>query len=200
MIVKNSFRNARLYAFSVMVALAMFGCGPEEDNPPAGGTFLQGNASTGETLYSSKGCSGCHGADATGVLGPNIQGASADMIQSMAARGAGQMPSISLTVQEAADISAFLAIVETEEAAVIEEGGEEVIPDSQGNAENGAALFIDKGCIVCHGADATGGIGPNIQEDTVENIANFVGVVPPMTGISLTPQDRADIVAWLQTL
>ncbi len=194
----DSFRDFWVYAFSALLALFLFGCGLEEDNPPAGGTSLQGNASTGETLYTSKGCSGCHGAEATGGIGPNIQGGSADHIETMA--GTGQMASVSVTAQEAADISAFLATVETEDADVTDDDGEKVIPASQGNAENGAALFADKGCVACHAADATGGIGPNIQQDTVKKITSFVGVVPPMTGISLTPQDRADIVAWLQTL
>jgi len=43
--------------------------------PGAGaGPMLTGNATTGATVYSTKGCSGCHGTNGEGAAGPNITG------------------------------------------------------------------------------------------------------------------------------
>ncbi len=207
----DSFRNFWVYAFCALLAVFLFGCGLDEDSTPPGGTTLSGNASNGKTLYSSLGCIGCHGSDATGGIGPNIQGDSADHIEAMA--GTGPMAGVSVTSQEAADLAAYLATVETGEGAgeappeeatpeeADEEGeGEEADGGLVGDAANGAVLFVEKGCSGCHGADATGGIGPNIQGKSADNISAALGSVAMMSGISLTEQERLDIAAWLQTL
>lgn len=106
---QNKLHGFRLYALALLFAVALAGCGMDEDALAPGGNaaLTGGDVPTGKTLYGSKSCSGCHRADASGSSGPNIQGASADMIIAMA--GTGQMASVSVTTQEAADIAAFLA-------------------------------------------------------------------------------------------
>lgn len=184
----------RLRTPAAVLALSvfLFACGMGEDDLAPGGTALTGSSTTGSSLFTSNGCGACHGSNGAGDVGPNIQGATPDMIVAMA--GNGRMSSVSVTAQEATDLSAYLETLTGERGA--SSGGVTLV----GDATNGAQLFQDNFCFSCHGTDATGGIGPNIQADTVERISNFVGVIPPMDSIELTDQDRADIVAWLQTL
>ncbi len=71
-----------------------------------GGT---GDAQAGQTFYTANGCAGCHGADASGGVGPNIQGESADEIFSALTGGSHPITISTLTEQQAADLAAYLA-------------------------------------------------------------------------------------------
>jgi len=74
----------------------------------SGGTTPVGNASTGKTAFDAS-CSGCHGANATGNIGPNIVGASAATVSNVLTNGKGAMPAFAGLASSAADIAAYLA-------------------------------------------------------------------------------------------
>jgi mono/diheme cytochrome c family protein len=73
----------------------------------------------------------------------------------------------------------------------------------EGDATAGETLFADN-CASCHGADATGGSGPDLSfglgdEDEVETILNGEEDMPAFAD-TLSDQDIADIIAWTNTL
>lgn len=75
-----------------------------------------------------------------------------------------------------------------------------------GDSGRGEGLY-NSSCIVCHGPQAAGGIGPRLAGNSVlSNEQAFWKVVyegrhvmPPLKG-SITEQQMADIQAWLKTL
>jgi len=75
-----------------------------------------------------------------------------------------------------------------------------------GDSSRGEGLY-DSSCIVCHGPQASGGIGPRLAGNSVlSNEKAFWKVVyegrhvmPPLKG-AITEQQMADIQAWLKTL
>ena len=77
-----------------------------------------------------------------------------------------------------------------------------------GDPVNGKALFeSDLGCHVCHGADATGSIGPNIRETiTIEMVYHALQNFPDMMNWQYNNPDLfeteplMDIIAYLQSL
>ena len=72
-----------------------------------------------------------------------------------------------------------------------------------GDAVAGQAFFTANGCAVCHGADATGVIGPNLRSVTAADIfARLSGAEshPGGTVAGVTEQDAADVQAWLASL
>ena len=93
-----------------LLPLLLVACGDKDDD--TAGTALEGDAVAGEDLYNSS-CAGCHGADGTGVSGPDltsglVSGMSDDAISDVIANGEGSMPAITSDDQEIADIVAFL--------------------------------------------------------------------------------------------
>lgn len=81
-----------------------------------------------------------------------------------------------------------------------------VIPHPTGDANKGQVLY-DASCVVCHGAGATGGIGPRLAGNPIlsndklfwDRVLTGRHMMPPL-GDALTPQQIADILAWLKTL
>jgi len=77
---------------------------------------------------------------------------------------------------------------------------------SAGDTGQGEELY-KASCVVCHGPQATGGIGPRLAGNPVlSNDQAFWKVVyegrhmmPPLKG-AVTEQQMADIRAWLKTL
>lgn len=73
----------------------------------------------------------------------------------------------------------------------------------EGDATAGETLFADN-CASCHGADATGGSGPDLTSEEMGEEA--VGVIldgeedMPAFADSLADQDIADILAWIESL
>jgi len=75
-----------------------------------------------------------------------------------------------------------------------------------GDRSRGEGLY-NSSCIVCHGPQAAGGIGPRLAGNSVlSNEQAFWKVVyegrhvmPPLKG-AITEQQMADIQAWLKTL
>ena len=72
-----------------------------------------------------------------------------------------------------------------------------------GDATNGATVF-SANCASCHGADGKGGSGPNLLSEVGEEQAEFVDTiiggedVMPAFGDTLSDQEIADVLAWLE--
>jgi len=97
-----------------MIPLMLIACGDKDGDSggAAGASDLTGDATAGAALYASN-CAGCHGADGTGVSGPDltsglVSGMSDGSISDVIANGAGSMPAITSDDQEVADIVAYL--------------------------------------------------------------------------------------------
>lgn len=76
-----------------------------------------------------------------------------------------------------------------------------------GDAERGKELFhSDLGCNVCHGPDASGSVGPDIRQTTIEKVYHALQNFPDMMNWQFNnpelfeDQSLLDIVAYLQTL
>jgi len=69
-------------------------------------TMATGDPVAGETVYTST-CMVCHGENATGNFGPNIQGASAATIQSVTS-GEGGHVMYDVSAQDVLDLEAYL--------------------------------------------------------------------------------------------
>lgn len=70
----------------------------------------------------------------------------------------------------------------------------------EGDAENGALVYAAN-CAACHGADGTGGSGPDItgeddQDEVTEVVLNGEGGMPAYDG-ELSDQEIADVVAFV---
>lgn len=81
----------------------------ESDNEESVSIYdLDGDIESGETLYISN-CSGCHSADATGGVGPNILDKEEEAFISSIQEGLGSMPAFpDLLDQDIADIIAYV--------------------------------------------------------------------------------------------
>ncbi len=137
---------------------------------------------TGKELF-TKTCSGCHGENAVGNVGPNIQGEDAEEIEE-ALKTVSAMSGVSVTESEIEAIAAYLATLTT---------------TTTPSAENGEELFT-KNCAVCHGENAVGNVGPNIQGEDAEEIEEALETVSAMSGVSVSQSEIKDIAAYLATL
>jgi len=116
----------------VLSCLLLAGCGAEgvvsptpqsvSGKLPAAPSFpivpafkLTGNPAAGASLFSSKGCTGCHtlaAAHATGTVGPNLDQLKPNYraVTAQVTNGGGQMPAFksSMSAQQIADVSAYV--------------------------------------------------------------------------------------------
>lgn len=166
-----------------------------------------GDTTRGKELFKGK-CAQCHvlaDAGTTGVIGPNLD----DAFRQSRADGLGErtiqavvrgqisypieepptgmpgMPADIVTGDDAESVAAYVASVASlpvraEPGAVAGEGDE-------GAAKNGEAVFAEAGCGGCHtlnAADASGNIGPNLddtkpsKELVIDRVTNGKGSMP----------------------
>lgn len=102
---------ARMGACCLLVAglVLTVGCPgiiPPDDNGGTGGSG--GDAMAGSTLFAAN-CAGCHGADASGNIGPNIQGEEVAEITEHVINGHEGHTTFDFTEQDIPDIAAYLA-------------------------------------------------------------------------------------------
>lgn len=115
--------KAALLLVAASLALAAAGCGGGDDSgsaePPATSTAPDGggtgDAASGEQVFASAGCGGCHtfaAAGSTGSIGPNLDEVSLsfDAVVEQVTNGGGAMPAFDdrLTQQEIDDVAAFV--------------------------------------------------------------------------------------------
>jgi mono/diheme cytochrome c family protein len=130
-------------------------------------------------------CARCHGVDGTGGIGPNLHSLSLankwlqtggrqglnNYVQWVITLGgvvrSGDINSVmpawgqeyggSLTRQQ---IEALTALIGTWAEETLANPPPEDVPDT---VEAGAAVYVEAGCVGCHGAELEGGVGPNLQ-------------------------------------
>ncbi len=82
---------------------------PEATPPPATPAPATGDVQKGKTVYTSMGCSGCHGAEAQGAFGPSLIGKSPEIIKTVVRSGKGAMPPFAAGVLSDADLANLIA-------------------------------------------------------------------------------------------
>ena len=102
-------------ALLAVVAAATFGLALWHPFSPSGSapaTATAGNASRGATIFAAS-CAGCHGADATGGVGPALRGSglTAAAVTAVIATGKGAMPAGIVSGPDAADVAAHVASI-----------------------------------------------------------------------------------------
>ena len=81
-----------------------------------------------------------------------------------------------------------------------------VPPFGYGDLTQGAALYRDMGCVLCHGLQAEGGIGPQLAGTEFEFITFLIAVrtpselMPPYLEDQVTDQEIRDILAYVLSL
>ena len=97
-----------LVVAAVTFALAMWH--PFSPSAPSAAAAPPGDAARGASVYAVT-CAGCHGADATGSVGPALRGSglTADDVEAVVATGRGAMPAGLVSGQDLADVSAYVA-------------------------------------------------------------------------------------------
>ena len=136
--------------------------------------LLPGNAETGRQLFQQKSCAVCHGAAATGGVGPNLRKRREDFQGGLTQVGAlmwnhgpaiwkkmeeMEVPFPTLGEQEMADLVAFLYSLH--------------YFDEPGDRARGREVFERKGCAACHGATGRGGGGG-------PDLTKALGAAPPV--------------------
>ena len=100
----------------VVVTASVFGLAQWHPFSPsttaAAGGGVTGDPERGARVFATS-CAGCHGADATGGVGPSLRGSglTAAEVEAVVAAGRGTMPAGVVTGQEAADVAAHVAAI-----------------------------------------------------------------------------------------
>ena len=166
-----------------------------------------GNADTGKKFFQTHACSGCHGPEGQGAVGPQIAPPPVSLSEFVhyVRQPVGLMPAFDKEAAsdvELADVYAFL-----KSAAPASAAASEAAPP--GNAENGKRLFTANGCYECHGyqgqgAQQTGAatIGPPpLPFDAfAKYVRHPTGEMPPYTEKAVPDAQLADIYAYLKTI
>jgi mono/diheme cytochrome c family protein len=96
----------------VTITLATFGLAKWHPFMPstAAAPGVAGDGTRGRQVFVVT-CSGCHGHDATGGIGPSLHGIglTATQVEAIVASGRGVMPAGLVKGQEAADVAAYVA-------------------------------------------------------------------------------------------
>ena len=101
------------FALLVVVAAVTFGLAlwhPFSPSAPASAAPSAGDAGRGASIFAST-CAGCHGADASGGIGPDLResGLAADDVAAVVATGRGTMPAGLVSGQDLSDVAAYIA-------------------------------------------------------------------------------------------
>lgn len=101
-----------LFAFMTIACADKDSAGDDTGSSTSCVESATGDSANGATAYASK-CAGCHGADGTGVSGPDltsglVTGMSDELLACTIADGVGGMPPITSDPQEVADLVAYL--------------------------------------------------------------------------------------------
>ncbi len=190
----------------LLAALAATGCG-------SGGLSDAGGAARGKELFAGKGqCGSCHvlaDAGTKGAVGPNLDHAflqsRADGLGEATIRavvrdqisypiespntGSPGMPADLVTGDDADAVAAYVASVAglPVRGGGAEAGGGTTTGGGGGEAPDGEAIFAEAGCGGCHAleaANASGTVGPNLDEAkpskelAVDRVTNGQGAMP----------------------
>jgi cytochrome c oxidase cbb3-type subunit 3 len=174
---------------------------PRSGRPPE-----QSDLNTAKQLFETS-CASCHGFDAGGGVGPNIQRVPANRGDDEVVRiikngvpGTG-MPAFGGTLTDAQAMQ-IVAYIRSLAGAAIGESGKGVQTQT-GDAEKGAAVYASNGCATCHAVHGTGGDrGPDLSEigglrpaDYFRKVLQDPGSVLPKGGATGPTTGR-----WIQYL
>jgi mono/diheme cytochrome c family protein len=158
-----------------------FACHGQEwnESPPSGGSS-GGDSGTldGQTLYTAN-CSGCHGADGSGINGTSVS-AITDAMNTI-----GIMNGVSVSAAELQAISDFL----TGSSGGGGSGG-----GGGTGTVDGASLYASN-CAACHGAT-----GSNINANTASGITTALNNIGSMNSLSLTTEEIQALPIFLVVL
>ncbi len=167
----------------------------------------------GEKLFQAN-CASCHGLGAQGTdAGPNLHGVGAASVDFQV--GTGRMPAaasgpqaeqkpVQFTDEQVAALAAYVATL----------GPGPAIPDDryltgEGDVANGAELFRIN-CAMCHNVAGAGGaltegkFAPPVKGVKASHVyeAMVTGPqnMPVFNDLNITPEDKADIIAYLEFL
>ena len=101
------------FALLVVVAAVTFGLAvwhPFSPSAPAGAAPSSGDAKRGASVFAGT-CAGCHGADASGGIGPALRdsGLTAADVAAVVATGRGTMPAALVSGRDLSDVAAYVA-------------------------------------------------------------------------------------------
>lgn len=102
----------------------------------------------------------------------------------------------------AAVIVYYIGVSQREDIRLAEENGEEVVEENGGETTTDAESIYASSCASCHGADLTGGVGPDLttvgsklsKEEIEDIINNGIGSMPP--GL-VGPEEATVLAEWL---
>jgi mono/diheme cytochrome c family protein len=197
-------RAARRSLFAVSALLLAAGLAGAQTAAPAG------DAQNGKRLYTGKTCEMCHGTSGEGTAtGPKIVPSSisyADFVSQLRSP-LDRMPTFpesSVSNAEAADVYAYVKSLGGSSAGAPQASA--AVP-AEGNAQNGAKIFVAYGCFECHGRMAQGAAatGPRLGPHPI-SIANMIkelrhpNEMPPYSDKTVSDAEIADIHAFLASL
>jgi mono/diheme cytochrome c family protein len=187
-----------------------------------------GNIDKGKQSFTANGCSGCHGDEAEGGMGPQLASTAKSFPEflSVVRKPKGVMPAFNaatLSDAQVADLYVFVKSLgsgaaskspATSETNASVSSAPASVPETfsvttPGNVQHGKALFVSDGCYQCHGlvgqgASQTG--APRIGPPPIP-IAAFAAYIrhptnnmPPYTAKVVPDSDVADIYAFLQSI
>jgi mono/diheme cytochrome c family protein len=164
-----------------------------------------GEAAAGRRVYRSKGCAECHALeDDRGGSGPALAGLkrfASPLYVAQAIWNHG--PAMFETMRMAgvrtpefaegdlADLSAYVR-----QAAPA--GPQQRVMVAPGNPNQGRELFQSKGCPICHGRDARGGVGPDLTEADLHRSAEAIAGSMWNHAESMSDAMRARGFGWPQ--
>lgn len=172
-----------------------------------------GNPRAGASVFKAKGCASCHTGDKSGDGPPLASGKFKVSLSTIASRmwdhGPGmwslwrekKLEPISFTVNEMADVTAYLYFLQFE--------------TPPGDPGRGASLFIAQGCAGCHNSgERGGGLGPDLRAkgpwasdiDLAREMWNHAGSMYTMLLGSarewprLSEREVADLLAYIRSV
>jgi predicted CXXCH cytochrome family protein len=134
----------------------------------AEGLLAAGNEQVDGKAFYSITCLACHGQDASGHIGPDIRGLTADDVKAAIARVPMMIGVKSSSETQIHAVGAYIQKLAVSVPAL-------PMPKSP----DGEVIF-KQNCAACHGPDATGLVGPDITLATTEDISGAIGRVPMM--------------------
>lgn len=222
MIKKFSLLRRKRVAAPLLVVAALFVMGSAygvaaalPSAQPVQTTSTSPLVSQGKAIF-LRGCSSCHGLNAEGgTIAPSLIGVGGAAVDFQV--GTGRMPMMDMSMQamqkkplytpeQTAALAAYISSLAPGPAAVTNDN---LNWERDGNIANGGQLFRTN-CAMCHnfagqgGALTNGKWAPSLMgvepKYVYEAMVTGPQSMPKFTDTTITPQEKLDIIAWLQNV
>jgi len=160
----NAIRSLCVAGLLILSGAARLGLSAAPQGPPPGGAqespvakLTPEDVATGKQIFAAQ-CSGCHGFDGSGQLGPNLHGVEARRgdagIFSVVRNGTGAMPPVmALNDQRVWQVVSYVRTL----------GDIGPVEAAKGDPAKGKEVYDQNGCSLCHAIGMTGGgVGPQL--------------------------------------